>query len=73
MSRYIPWWWHADPAPDFLKFLKEEDLRVIAAQQLDSQIATIDRQMSVLKLQMEDLSAQKSQLTQLKTMVGKRQ
>jgi hypothetical protein len=72
MAQYVPWWWHADPAPDFLKFLKEEDIRIIAGMQIDSQIATLDRQVAGLKLQMDDLAAKRTQLAQLKNMVGKR-
>lgn len=73
MSQHVPWWWYADPAPDFLKFLKEEDIRVIAALQIDSKIASMDRQVTGLKLQMEDLAAKRAQLVQLKNMIGKRQ
>jgi hypothetical protein len=72
MSQHVPWWWYADPAPDFLKFLKEEDIRIIAGMQIDSQIASLDRQVTGLKLQMEDLAAKRAQLAQLKTMVGRR-
>jgi hypothetical protein len=72
MAQHVPWWWYADPAPDFLKYLKDDDIRIIASQQIDSHIATIDRQMTALKLQMEDMAAKKAQLSQLKNMMGKR-
>jgi hypothetical protein len=72
MSQHVPWWWYADPAPDFLKLLKEEDIRIIAGMQIDSQIASLDRQVTGLKLQMEDLAAKRAQLAQLKNMVGRR-
>ncbi len=66
-----PWWWRfADPAPDFLKHLREEEIRVIINSHVDSQIRGIKRQQQMLLAQVEDLKAEEAQLTQIKTMIA---
>jgi hypothetical protein len=66
-----PWWWRfADPAPDFLKYLGEEEIRVIINGHVESQIRGIKRQQQVLLSQVEDLKAEEAQLTQIKTMIA---
>ncbi|MEA5114160.1 MAG: hypothetical protein VB050_09030 [Geobacteraceae bacterium] len=72
ISDYPFWWRFADPAPDFLKHLKEEEIRVIIAHQIESQVTAVKRQQEFLKAQVEDLAAMEQRLVQIKTMIEKR-
>jgi hypothetical protein len=64
--------WFTDPAPDFRSILKEDDLRVIAAQQIDLTISAIDRQVALRQGELNDLATERKMLANLKTMIARR-
>lgn len=66
----VPWWWRfADPAPDFLKHLKDDDYRVIIGAQIDQQISAVKAQRAMLDVQATQLQDQENILTQMKEML----
>ena len=64
--------WFTDPAPDFRSILKDDDLRVIAAQQIDLKISAIDRQVALRQGELNDLATERKMLANVKTMIARR-
>lgn len=67
----VPWWWRiADPAPDFIKHLKDDDVKVIITAQIDQQIAAVKAQQAMLNATATHLQEQEKILTQMKDMLA---
>jgi hypothetical protein len=73
MTNPLEWWrWKVDPAPDFLKHLKDDELRAVFAGQLDQQIAAVKAQRAILEVQLAHFQEQEKILTQVKTTLAKK-